>query len=86
MQLKGLNAMFGKGYLEDVNIAFQIRNRGNLAVFQPMSVAFHYQNSTIKQNVSQFEKKIMHIARKTFQLKWSAEIKVWVVLYYYRCF
>ncbi len=47
-QIGGLNEIYGAGTYEDVELCFEIRQRGYTVVFQPAAVGYHYVGGSIE--------------------------------------
>lgn len=76
LQLGGFDPAFGKGYFEDTDLAFRVRNLGYHVVIQPMSLAYHQEGSTLGNEDSSTRQVLFERGMQAFRNKWGQETKV----------
>ena len=76
MQVGGFDTAYGKGYFEDTDLSFKLRKQGHRVVFQPMSLAFHQEGTSLGDDTSKAKQELMARSQKVFLDRWGAEIKV----------
>ena len=72
--LGGFDKRFEQGYYEDTDLAMAARQRGLKTVYQPLSVVYHQEGTTLGTDASVRKQELMAINRASFVLKWQAEL------------
>ncbi|MEW5301839.1 MAG: hypothetical protein WDW36_004673 [Sanguina aurantia] len=69
----GLDARYGRGYYEDTDLAMSLHLHGYQVLFQPLSVAYHQEGTTLGVGVE--KQALMDNNRQLFHRKWSSELQ-----------
>ncbi|HEY1769661.1 MAG TPA: glycosyltransferase [Chthoniobacterales bacterium] len=70
-QLGGFDSKYAPAYYEDTDLAFKINAEGHKVLYQPTSVAVHYEGITGGTDISAGVKKHQEINRATFTETWA---------------
>lgn len=69
----GFDRQFAPAYYEDVDLAFQVRERGYKVVYQPESELIHFAGMT--EGVNEATRNLIERNRKKFYFKWEGILK-----------
>jgi GT2 family glycosyltransferase len=73
---RGFDERFAPAYYEDVDLAFEARDRGYRVLFQPGAVIEHHEGSSYGGDEARSKKrKLMPVHRERFVTKWEAAIE-----------
>jgi len=75
MRLGGFDPEYSPGYYEDVDLCFSIRREGGKVLYEPRSVAIHFEGVTGGRDTKFGIKRYQVINRKKFVRKWAPELK-----------
>lgn len=75
MHLGGFDPEYSPGYYEDVDLCFSIRKEGRKVLYEPRSVAIHFEGVTGGRDTKFGIKRYQVINRKKFVRKWAPELR-----------
>ncbi len=73
-ELGGFDERFLPAYCEDTDICFQLRDRGYKVIYQPFSVAVHFEGITHGKNVNKGIKQYQVVNQQKLIEKWAKEL------------
>lgn len=74
LKLGAFDSLYSPAYYEDTDLCFKVRKAGYRVVYQPLSVAVHYEGATAGTDTSSGYKKYQEINKAKFQNKWKKEL------------
>lgn len=75
LALGGFDNRYKQGYYEDTDLAMTARTRGLKVVYQPFSVVYHQEGTTLGTDDSPLKQQLMTANRATFVSKWQTELQ-----------